>query len=240
MNIGLTQAVSDCQIKNNQRRNAGIGFRSIWLQIAELRQRNIGRTAECRTWFRTPYDHPTIAMTGALLRRACFMRAVFALLSFTLLANCIDSAQPILTDAQPFLGERPQLQFYGLHDGAAHEPAVATFAWRDERYVRISGSAEGISDFTLHRFEGPDLIVQSIRPGLPAEYAIARKLADGAYLVVAIDENDADDSTRDAFRGKEEGAACRVTTPQAIFALARATAAKPHATGGLALLLAEP
>ena len=31
-------------------------------------------------------------------------------------------------------------------------------------------------------FAGADLIVQSLRAGHPAEYGIARKLADGTYL----------------------------------------------------------
>jgi hypothetical protein len=69
------------------------------------------------------------------------------------------------------------------------------------------GRRRGFGDIiTIRLFEGSDLIVQSIRPGLPAEYAIARKLADGTYLVAAIDETDADESTRSQFCGRESGA----------------------------------
>jgi hypothetical protein len=130
------------------------------------------------------------------------------------------------------------LQFYALRDGAAHEPLSERFAWRGGRYVRTAGD-DSIGDFTLHAFEGGDLVVQSIRSGRPAEYAIARKLADGTYLVVAIDENDADEATRGKFCGNVADAGCRVATRDAVLAFARATAAKPHATGGLAVLLAD-
>ena len=87
-----------------------------------------------------------------------------------------------------------------------------TFVWRNDRYAPTSRGGEGFGDITIHRFEGPDLIVQSIRPGLPAEYAIARKFADGTYLVVPIDETDADKSTRKEFCSRESGASCRVAT----------------------------
>ena len=178
-------------------------------------------------------------MTHAAPRRAHLARHIFALLICIPLANCIESARPILTDAQPLLGEQLRLQLYALRDGAAHEPEAAAFVWRDARYVRLGSDTNGIGDFTLHAFEGADLIVQSLRPGLPAEYAIARKLADGTYLLVAIDEDDADEKTRTNFCGHEGGAACRVATREAVLAFARATAAEPHSTGGLAVLIAD-
>ncbi len=178
-------------------------------------------------------------MIFELSRRARLASHVFAVASFALLTGCISSSAPILTDAQPLLGEGPRLQFYALHDGAAYEPTEATFRWRDDRYVPTGGTADDVGPFTLHAFEGADLIAQSIRPGHPSEYAVVRKLADGTYLVVAIDEDDADDATRNSFCAKDPGASCRVTTREAVLAFARATAAKSHSTGGLAVLMAE-
>ena len=145
----------------------------------------------------------------------------------------------MLSDAQPLLGERPHIEFFALRDGAAHEPQTVTFAWRNDRYVRVRGTTEDIYDFSLHAFEGADLIVQSLRAGHPVEYAIARKLADGVYLVIAIDEADADDATRANYCGTKAGTACRVATRDAVLAFARATAAKPHSAGGLAVLMTD-
>jgi hypothetical protein len=165
---------------------------------------------------------------------------ILAFAASGLLAGCIDSAKPILTDAQPLLGERPRLEFYVLRDGAAREPVTETFAWRNGRYVPARGTANDIHDFTIHEFADADLIVQSIRRGHPAEYGIARKLADGTYLLFAVDESDADDATRAKFCDRSANSACRVATRDAVLAFARATAAKPHSAGGLAVLLAKP
>jgi hypothetical protein len=206
--------------------NAGIAARTEifppkWLQFAKLRLRNMQAD-----------------MTDFLPWRACAPK-IFALAALLLLGGCIDSSQPLLTGAQPLLGNRPHIEFYVLRDGAATEPASETFAWQNGRYVPIHGTTTDIHDFTLHAFEGADLIVQSIRAGHSTEYAVARKLADGTYLLFAIDENDADAATRDKYCGNEPGAACRVATAEAVLAFARASAAKPRSSGGLAVLMAD-
>ncbi len=172
-------------------------------------------------------------------RRVRLARKIPVFLGLSLLAGCIDSAQPLFTDARPLLGQRPRLEFYVLRDGKAREPASATFAWRNGRYVPIRGTANDIHDFTLHTFAGDDLIVQSLRRGHPAEYGIARKLAEGAYLLFAVDESEADEATRAKFCDRSAGTACRVATRAAVLAFAQASAAKPHPAGGLALCLAR-
>jgi hypothetical protein len=178
-------------------------------------------------------------MKKHLLRRWRPAPHLFAVASFAFLAGCISSTTPILTDGLPPLGEHPRLQFYTLRDGAAREPATETFRFTDGRYVPMSGTRKDIGPFTLHAFEGGDLIAQSIRPGHPAEYAIARKLADGTYLLFVIDEADADEATRAKYCAKDPGRECGVTTREAVFAFARATAAKPHASGGLAIVMGQ-
>jgi hypothetical protein len=160
-----------------------------------------------------------------------------ALASFAILSGCISSEGPILTDGQPLLGKEPHLLFYVLRDGTAREPSAKTFRWQDDRYVPIGRSAKDIGPFTLHAFEGSDLVMQSVRAGKPVEYGVARKLADGVYLVAVVDESDADEATQNKFCEKPPGAACRVNSREAVLAFARATAAKPHAGAGLALLM---
>jgi hypothetical protein len=160
-----------------------------------------------------------------------------ALASFALLTGCISSDGPILTDGQPLLGKEPHLLFYVLRDGTVREPSTKTFRWQDGRYVPIGRSAKDIGPFTLHAFEGSDLIVQTLSAGKPVEYGIARKLTDGVYLVAVVDESDADEATQNKFCEKPPGTACRVKSREAILAFARATAAKPHAGSGLVLLM---
>jgi hypothetical protein len=171
-------------------------------------------------------------------RRASHLPALgLALASFALLPGCISSDGPILTDAQPLLGKEPHLLFYALRDGTAREPSAKTFRWQDGRYIPIGRSAKDIGPFSLHAIEGSDFIVQTLSAGKPVEYGIARKLADGVYLVAVVDESDADEATQKKFCEKPPGAACRVTSREAVLAFARATAAKPHAGAGLALLM---
>ncbi len=167
-----------------------------------------------------------------------FGRAGGAALAGFALSGCISSTAPILTDAKPVLGERGQIHVYTLSDGAARDPSVVTFQWNGARYL-IRGKSLGISDFTLHPYEGRDLVVQSTSQRAPrtVEYGLARRLADATYLLVPINEDDADASMRENFCTKTQDASCRIATTEQIFAFARATADKPIEGGGLAVVL---
>ena len=114
-----------------------------------------------------------------------------------------------------------------------------TFQWSGSRYVFTRPSRQHFSDFTAHPYEGRDLIVQSTgaRAPRPTEYALARKLADGVYLVIPISEDDADEATRDRFCTKTQDASCRISTPEQLFVFARATAAKDEESGGIAVIV---
>jgi hypothetical protein len=156
------------------------------------------------------------------------------------LTGCIDSSGPILTDAQPVLGPHLNLQLYSLREGHAHDPEQARFAWNGKLYVR-SGGMKDISSFTMHPFEAGDYIIQSSQLRHPqiAEYALMRKLAEGVYQVIAIDEDDADEPTRTAQCKHPGGVACRIETREQLFTFVRATAAKRKTDGGLAIQLED-
>jgi hypothetical protein len=166
-------------------------------------------------------------------------RQVVAVASLALLAGCIDSAEPLLGNARPLLGERLNLQLYAMRKDGVYDPATANFVWQNGRYARTAGTDASIHDFTVHPFRGSDLIAQEIPSGAFVNYAILRKLAEGTYLVFAIDESDADAATRQKFCGTKRIAGCTVTTRQAVLAFARASAAKRPSVGGLVLVLAE-
>ena len=166
------------------------------------------------------------------------VQQVLAIASLALLAGCIDSAEPLLTNAQPLLGERLNLQLYAMRENGLYDPATANFVWQNGHYARTGGTDTSIHDFTLQAFQGSDLIAQEFQAGAPINYAILRKLAAGTYLAFVIDESDADKATREKFC-KRPGAGCTVTTRQAVLAFARASAAKRPSVGGLVLLLSE-
>ena len=173
--------------------------------------------------------------------KSFLLRAAFAALCGLALTGCIDSSGPILTDAQPVLGQRLNLQLYGLREGHAHDPERASFAWNGKLYVRSGGGMKDVSSFTVHEFEAGDTIIQSSQLRHPqiAEYALMRKLAEGVYQGIAIDEDDAEESTRAAHCKHPGGTACRIETREQLFTFARATAAKRKTAGGLAIRLED-
>lgn len=168
------------------------------------------------------------------------MRTAIAGLCALSPSACIDSARPILTDSQPLLGERVKVQLYTLRDGHATDPERARFAWDGKRYARAGGGMKDIASFSLHPFEDGDSIVQSVsaRHLEHVEYAIAHPLADGVYLVNAVDEEDADATAR-AQCQHPGNAGCRIETREQLLTFARATAAKKKAVGGLAIRLED-
>lgn len=90
---------------------------------------------------------PIIGATGAIL---CALS----------LSACVDSSGPLLPDARPMFGEQLRLQFYSLRKGFADEPEQATYKWDGAKYARTGGGMSDIGSFSVHPFEGGNLIVQ--------------------------------------------------------------------------------
>jgi len=170
------------------------------------------------------------------------IRAAIAAICLLSLAGCIDSAGPILTESKPLFGQKLWLQLFTLSKGLASAPEQTVYTWDGKLYVHAGGGLKDTSAFSVHAFAGGDYIVQDVPTKHPHinEYGLMRKLADGVYLVRAIDEDDADEKTRAAYCGHADRAACRITTRDQLFAFARATAAKHYQDGGLAIRLDEP
>jgi hypothetical protein len=168
-------------------------------------------------------------------------RAILAGLCALPLSACIDSTSPILTDAQPVFGPWLNLQLYTLRKDFADEPEKVSYAWNGKLYARAGGGMKDIGAITLHPFEAGDYILQAApaRPKSTTEYALLRKVASGAYLVIAIDEADADEATRASHCTHPGGTACRIATREQLFAFARATAAHHKDEGGLVLRLPD-
>jgi hypothetical protein len=168
-------------------------------------------------------------------RFLCLAGAAGATLALT---GCISSTAPVLSDAKPVLGERGLIHVFSLSQGAAHDPGVLSFQWSGSRYL-VRGKSIGFSDFTAYPYEGRDWIVQGTTQRAPQriEYGLARRLADGTYLLVAINEDDADAAAREKFCTKTQDASCRIASPEQLFVFARATADKPVEGGGLAVVL---
>jgi hypothetical protein len=181
-------------------------------------------------------------ITLKLLRKINSIRGGFLpagpVLAALALTGCISSTAPILSDAKPVLGERGVIHAFTLSGGAAHDPAVVSFQWSGSRYL-VRGKSIGFSDFTAYAYEGRDWIVQGTTQRAPSrvEYGLARRLADGVYLLMPINEDDAEEPAREKFCTKTQDASCRIATPEQLFVFARASADKPLEGGGLAVVV---
>jgi hypothetical protein len=173
--------------------------------------------------------------------KSFMLRAGLAALCALSLAACVDSAGPILSDSQPVFGPKLKLQLYSLRKGTAHDPESANYSWNGARYAKAGGGTHDVAAFTVHAFEAGDYIIQSVPPKQTqvTEFAVLHKLAEGVYLVIAVDEADADEATRAAYCKHDGGKACRIETREQLFAFARATAARQHDDGGMVIRLPD-
>jgi hypothetical protein len=172
------------------------------------------------------------------------VRAALVALCALSLAGCIDSSDPILSDSQPVLGPKLNLQLYVLRKGYAREPQRVDFNWNGALYAHDGGGMKEVSAISIHPFEAGDYIIQIVpaKRARITEFALLHKLAEGVYQVIGIDEADADEPTRAAYCGKgdkTDPASCRIETRDQLFAFARATAARQRDDGGLAIRLPD-
>jgi hypothetical protein len=173
--------------------------------------------------------------------RQPFICVVGTILGALLLSGCVDSSGPLLSDAQPVFGDQVRLQFYSLRKGTADEPEQATYKWDRGAYQRTGGGMADVGSFSVHPLARDIFIVQSAaakRPGM-FEYAVARRLVDGVYQVIAIDEADAGRFTRARLCKRATDSSCRIRTLNQLYAFARATAERRRGQGGLVLRLAD-
>jgi hypothetical protein len=154
------------------------------------------------------------------------------------LAGCISATAPILTDAQAILGDQIEVHLFNGPKGTGNPHTVVTYQWNGGRYLPRDPSQD-FGEFTIHPYEGRDLIVQIRAARVPrlTEFALARRLAERVYLLTAISEEDADEAMRERFCTKTQDAACRISTPEQLFVFARATAAKDEDSGGIAVIV---
>ncbi len=155
------------------------------------------------------------------------------------LSACVESSGPIFQSAQPLFGQDLRLQFYTLRKGFADEPEQASFKWDGMQYTRIGSGMSDVISFTVHRFEGRAYLIQSAAARRPNifEYAVAYRLTEGVFQVTAIDEEDADGTTRARNCQRVDDSRCRIATEKQLFAFARATDARQKGEGALVLRL---
>jgi hypothetical protein len=161
---------------------------------------------------------------------------------------CVSSTEPILSDARAILGERGQLHIFSAPKDGARTVLRYDFQWRRDRYVTTPGRRAQPIEFSAHPFEGRDLVVQwksaalawspkQKQQGLrPVTYFLLRKVAEGAFLMMPVTEDNVDEATRKRFCIKAPETTCRISTPEQLFAFARAAAEKEDPDAGIVVV----
>jgi hypothetical protein len=144
-------------------------------------------------------------------------------------SGCVQSERPLLSTAEPLLGPSIEAHFFeNFVDGKASVVHTAYYRWADGRYFLIRGSNERVLSFTGVALDNENFVIEgAVKEDASFNYWVARKMVDGVYLIVPVNESDADDATRaTACTGKQVNGYCFVEKREELVKLAKATASK--------------
>jgi hypothetical protein len=159
------------------------------------------------------------------------LHAALATLFAISLTDRIDSSDPILAEFRPVRGPEPKVQLYASRKGYATEPERADYTWNRELNAHTGGD---VHVSTVH--PANDYIVQTVQK---TEHSLLRKFAKGVYLVVAVDDADANEANRAAYCKYVERSSGRIEAAKHLFAYTLATAARQKDEGSLAIRLSD-
>jgi hypothetical protein len=176
------------------------------------------------------------------MSRTVFGKLAGAAIAALFLSACVQSEAPLITDAQPLLGQQFEVHLYEeFVDNKASGVHASTYQWKDGQYVRATGLARDARRFVAQPLAGNDFVIQSSdENGKVFLYWLGRRLTPGVYQIFGINELDADEATRKAICGTQSGDICWVTTRDQLLTMARATAAKPPRNPALGVVLSKP
>lgn len=176
------------------------------------------------------------------MSRTAFGRLAAAAIAALFLSACVQSQTPLITDAQPLLGQQFEVHLYeDFVENKASGMHAAIYQWKDGQYVRAGSLAQDAKRFVAQPLAGNDFIIQSSNDaGSAYLYWVGRRLSPGVYLIFGVDETAAGDATRKALCGDWSDIICWVTTRDQLFRLARATAANPPRNPALGVVLSRP
>jgi hypothetical protein len=176
------------------------------------------------------------------MSRTVFGKFAIAAIAALSLSACVQSQVPLITDAQPLLGQQFEVHLYeDFVDNKASGVHASTYQWKDGQYVRAGGLAQDAKRFVAQPLAGNDFVIQSSdENGKTFLYWIGRRLTPGVYQIFGIDEMDADEATRKKICGERSDGICQVATRDQLLTMARATAAKPPRNTALGVVLSRP
>ena len=158
--------------------------------------------------------------------------------------SCVISDRPLVVGSKPILGERfDAVLFRDFTEGSGYSSQKVGYRWSDGFYVRRSASGKYMVRFAAEPISDTDLLVERTQDDRPEgrpklfTYFIARKVADGAYLIAPLNENDLSVSDREGICGKDQPEGfCAIKDHDQLVTSARATAGKTWRNTSVAVL----
>jgi hypothetical protein len=176
------------------------------------------------------------------MSRTVFGKLGVAAIAALFLSACVQSQTPLITDAQPLLGQQFEVHLYeDFVDNKASGVHASTYQWRDGQYVRASGLAQDAKRFVAVPLAGSDFVIQSSdESGKVFVYWVGRRLTPGVYQIFGINEMDVDEAVRKTICG-DRSVDIWWYNPRYLFLPgARPTAAKPPRNAALGVVLTKP
>jgi hypothetical protein len=190
-----------------------------------------------------PLRHAGPPETSATFLRRSALAALSAAMFVTLaLTGCVTSTSPVLLGAKPELGERGQIHaFFVGNSDRSEDLGTPTFRWRDDRYLLLNREKLPFSEFTIHPLEGEDRLLQILATE-PREfqYYVVRPIAQGAYSLIPVLPGVLDEATREKLCKSKDSTPCHVTTPEQLYAFARAVAHDPSSKPTGLVVMVKP
>jgi hypothetical protein len=148
------------------------------------------------------------------------------LLAGLLLTACVQSETPLLSGTKPVLGDQFQLNLFDdFTDGKADTVRTAVFRWNASRYVLTSGDLLDIKYLVAQPLDDNNSLIQ-IGNDKEYVYLLSRKLAEGTYRILPVNEKDLDAAAQKRTCATVKGDICTIATRQQLDALVHASLGK--------------
>jgi hypothetical protein len=148
------------------------------------------------------------------------------LLAGLLLAACVQSKTPLLTGGKPVLGDQFQLNLFDdFTDGKADTVRTAVFRWNASGYVLVSGDLLDVKYLVAQPLDDGNALLQ-LSNEKDHVYLLSRKLAEGTYRILPVNEKDLDAAAQKQNCVTMKGEICTIATRQQLDTVVHASLGK--------------
>jgi hypothetical protein len=161
--------------------------------------------------------------------------SLFPVIAAVVLSACVQSKTPLLTATKPLLGDQFQLNRYeDFTDGKADSVKLSVFRWNGTRYAYVSGASD-VKSFVAEPLDADTFLLEAGDDKVYA-YLLARKLAEGTYRILPVDEKYLDAAAQKQNCATQDRETCVVETRQQLDTFVKASIGKTIAYTMLAVV----